>query len=81
MEKPGIELAPPGLQGIGLSPTPRRLFRVLAEAKYALSYACISIPCVYNISGECFTDFQYYDLSNTLTMECQVHVVHLIIAL
>ena len=25
MEKPGIELATPGLQDIGLSPTPRRL--------------------------------------------------------
>ena len=25
MEKPGIEPATPGLQGIGLSPTPRRL--------------------------------------------------------
>ena len=31
--------------------------------------------------GKCFTDFRYYDLSNALTMECQVHVVHLIIAL
>ena len=25
MEKPGIELVTPGLQGIGVSPTPRRL--------------------------------------------------------
>ena len=28
MEKPGIEPATPGLQDIGLSPTPRRLLRV-----------------------------------------------------
>ena len=27
MEKPGIEPATPGLQDIGLSPTPRRLLR------------------------------------------------------
>ena len=29
LEKPGIEPATPGLQDIGLSPKPRRLFRLL----------------------------------------------------
>ena len=34
MEMPGIEFSNPGLKGICLSPTPRRLLRVLARAKY-----------------------------------------------
>ena len=33
-EKPGIEPAIPGLHGIGLSPTPRRLFPSPLEAHY-----------------------------------------------
>ena len=34
MEKPGIEPASPGLQDIGLSPTPRRLDVVLEMVAY-----------------------------------------------
>ena len=33
-EKPGIEPATPGLQDIGLSPTPRRLLKVAAETPW-----------------------------------------------
>ena len=38
-EKPGIETATPGLQDIGLSPTPRRL----------LKGGCRILKCIHNI--------------------------------
>ena len=49
MEKPGIEPATPGLQDIGLSPTPRRLhdsFGVCQKVS-SNSYAVVSIIARY----------------------------------
>ena len=40
MEKPGIEPATPGLQGIGLSPTPRRTEPLIATS---LENSCCSL--------------------------------------
>ena len=44
-EKPGIEPATPGLQGIGLSPTPRRLRSYSNQIKLYLFF----VVCIFEI--------------------------------
>ena len=45
-EKPGIEPATPGLQDIGLSPTPRRL--LMRRVFFQHLHGCITIDIIYD---------------------------------